>query len=95
MKNNSMGHEGLFLGASTAGDMTSSGFTIESDRVMTLPWSFESREDMGVFCKLLFGMDLANAASVVRGIEEILGCIAGPGEVNLAWPLRYIAAVKF
>ena len=94
-ENNSMGHEGLFLDLDTAGDMTACGFTIESDRLMTPPWSFESREDMGVFCKLLFGMNLSSTESVVRGIEDILGCIAGPGEVSLAWPLRYIGAVKF
>jgi len=93
-ENNSMGHEGLFLDADTAGDMVSCGFTIESDRLVTLPWSFESREDMGVFCKLLFGMDRASPESVVRGVEDILGCIPGPGVVNLGWPLRCIAAVK-
>lgn len=92
--NNSMGHEGLFLDAHTAGELLSCGFNIESDREMTLPWSFENREDMGVFCKLLFGMDLASASSVAQGVENILGCIPGPGKVNLAWPLRYIAAVK-
>jgi len=94
-QNNSMGHEGVFLDARTSNDIMSCGFDIESDRLVTLPWSFESREDMGVFCKLLFGMDLASAESVVRGVEDILGCIPGPGKVNLAWALRYVAAVKF
>lgn len=93
-ENNSMGHEGLFLDTGTARDLASCGFNIESDRLVTLPWSFEDRGHMAVFCKLLFGMDLASAESVARGIEDILGCIPGPGKVNLAWPLRYIAAVK-
>lgn len=93
-ENNSMGHEGLFLDTGTARDLASCGFNIESDRLVTLPWSFEDRGHMAVFCKLLFGMDLASADSVARGIEDILGCIPGPGKVNLAWPLRYIAAVK-
>lgn len=93
-ENNSMGHEGLFLDTGTAGEMTACGFTIQFDRLMTLPWSFDNREDMGIFCKMLFGMDLASPESVAQGVEDILGCIAGPGIVNLAWPLRYITAVK-
>jgi len=93
-KNNSMGHEGLFLDTRTASDIRACGFTIESDDHITLPWSFESREDMGVFCKLLFGMDLASAETVSAGIEDILGCMPGPGRVNLAWRLRYIVAIR-
>lgn len=93
-ENNSMGHEGIFLDTRTAGDILGCGFRIVSDKHMTLPWSFDNLEDMALFCKLLFGMDIANLETVTRGASDILGLMPGPGTVNLAWTLRFIAAVK-
>jgi SAM-dependent methyltransferase len=93
-QHNSMGHEGIFLDGKTADDITACGLKIHSDEIITYPWSFESRDDMGVYCKLLFGIDIAESESVIQGIEDILGYMPGPGKVNMAWGLRFIVAVK-
>jgi len=92
-QNNSMGHEGVFLTPSTSTEVADCGFDIRSDEVIRFPWSFASKDDMGVFCKLLFGMDLADKDTVTQAIEDILGYMPGPGAVNLAWSLRYIVAI--
>ena len=89
-----MGHQGLFLNAHTAGEISACGFNIHSDKLVNYPWSFEKIEDMGVYCKLLFGIDLVTAETVIQGIETTLGFIAGPANVNMAWSLRYIVAIK-
>jgi SAM-dependent methyltransferase len=91
---NSMGHEGIFLDESTAAEITACGLEVHSDELIVFPWSFETRDDIGIFCKLLFGIDLASPADVLAGTEEILGFMPGPGKVNLAWSLRYIVAIK-
>ncbi len=93
-QHNSMGHEGIFLDGQTADDITACGLKIHSDELITFPWSFESRDDMGVYCKLLFGIDIAEPESVILGIENILGYMPGPGKVNMAWSLRFIVADK-
>ena len=93
-QNNSMGHEGVFLDRQTADEIAACGFDIHSDEVINFPWSFESLDDMGVYCKLLFGMDLAKPASVIHGIEDTVGYMPGPGRVNMAWSLRFIVAVS-
>jgi len=93
-QHNSMGHEGIFLDGQTANDITICGLKIHGDELITFPWSFESRDDMGVYCKLLFGIDIAEPETVILGIEDILGYMPGPGEVNMAWSLRFIVAGK-
>ena len=93
-KNNSMGHEGAFLDEQTTGELVASGFSIQSDELINFPWSFGNKNDMGVYCKLLFGMDLAEPETVIQGIEETLGYLPGPGKVNMAWSLRYIVAIN-
>jgi SAM-dependent methyltransferase len=93
-QHNSMGHEGIFLGESTAAEISACGLVIQNDELIDFPWVFDTREDIGVFCKLLFGIDLATPADVLAGTEEILGFMPGPGKINLAWNLRYILAIK-
>jgi SAM-dependent methyltransferase len=93
-QHNSMGHEGIFLNEQTATDVAASGLRIQTDELITFPWSFSNSEDMGVYCKLLFGLDLAAPGSVTLGVEDILGYMPGPGNVNMAWSLRFIVAVK-
>ncbi len=93
-QHNSMGHEGIFLDGTTADEISACGLQIHSDEIIKIPWSFETRADMGIYCKLLFGIDLAEPESVARGIEDILGYMAGPGKINLAWSLRFIVASK-
>ncbi len=92
--NSSMGHQCLFLNAHTAGEISACGFNIHSDEHINYPWSFEKIEDMGIYCKLLFGIDLATVETVIQGIEATLGFMAGSGNVNMAWSLRYIVAIR-
>lgn len=93
-RHSSMGHDGIFLDESTAAEITGCGFRVHDDELIGFPWAFETRKDIGIFCKLLFGIDLAAADDVLAGTEEILGYMPGPGEFNLAWSLRYIVAIK-
>ena len=89
-----MGHEGIFLDEKTTGDIIACGFKISSDELIRFAWSFETTEDMGNYCKLLFGMDLADSNSVIQGIEDTLGYSPGQGKVNMAWSLRCIVSIK-
>lgn len=91
-QNNSMGHTGVFLTPETAANVADCGFEILRDEVIDFPWCFDNKNDMGLFCKLLFGMDLANKDTVMEATEDILGFMPGPGQVNMAWSLRCIVA---
>jgi SAM-dependent methyltransferase len=93
-QHNSMGHTGEFLTPETATSMAACGFQIQRDEVVEFPWCFENKDDMGLFCKLLFGMDLADKNTVMQAAEDILGFMPGPGKVNMAWSLRCIVATS-
>jgi len=93
-QNNSMGHKGEFLTPQTAAEVAASGFEINRDEVVEFPWCFENKQDMGLFCKLLFGIDLVDRDTVMQAAEDILGFMPGPGQVNMAWSLRCIVATK-
>lgn len=92
-QHNSMGHTGEFLTAETADKIAACGFDIRSNELVEFPWSFRNRDDIGLFCKLLFGMDLADKDSVRQATEEILGVIPGSGITSIRWSLRCIVAL--
>ena len=93
-QNNSMGHTGDFLGPQSAKAIAACGFEIQRDEVVAYPWCFDSEDDMGLFCKLLFGMDLADQQAVKKAAQDILGFMAGPGQINMVWSLRCIVATR-
>ena len=90
----SMGHKGVFLTTKTATEVVDAGFEIDRDELVAFPWCFENKHDMGLFCKLLFGIDLADKDTVMQAAEDILGFMPGPGQVNMAWSLRCIVATS-
>ena len=93
-QNNSMGHTGVFLTPETAAEVAACGFEVHRDEVVDFPWCFDNKDDMGLFCKLLFGIDLADKDTVMKAAEDILGLMPGPGQVNMAWSLRCIVATS-
>lgn len=89
---NSLGHEGKFLTPGIVSQIEDCGFVLKETEVVDFPWAFPSREAMGVFCKLLFGIDQASETELVDEIERTLGLCEGPGEINLGWQLRVAVA---
>jgi SAM-dependent methyltransferase len=93
-EHNSTGHSGEFLDSTTALDVAAQGLTVETNAVMPFPWSFDSEQDMGTFCALLFGIDRADISTVIKSVDRILGRCLGPKKVNLCWQMRQITARK-
>jgi len=91
-RHNSQGHRGRFFDGTTAATLSGAGFRILGDEVVAFAWPFDSRHQMGLFAKLLFGCDKADEYAVAAALEETVGTCDGPGKVNLAWSLRYITA---
>lgn len=89
---NSMGHEGHFFDGATAGRLERAGFTVAGDDLLVIPWAFDAEADIGCFARALFGIDRAGEAEVSDAMRQTLGLCAGPGAVNIAWPLRRLVA---
>ncbi len=85
---NPMGHTGVFLDESTPNRLARAGLRVIDDRRVAVPWSFDSADEMGAYCRLLFGVERASARQVTDHLAAAFESCGGPGAVNIAWPLR-------
>jgi SAM-dependent methyltransferase len=86
--NNPMGHDGHFLDELTAGLIEDSGFTIADDRLVDMPWRFDSLAEAGAFCRQLFWMPNLTAENVAAAMEREIGFDLIDGRPHLRWALR-------
>jgi hypothetical protein len=88
--NNPMGHTGHFLDGRTAGLIEDAGFTIADDLGVDVPWAFDSVEQAGEFCRLLFWMPALTAEEVAAAMDREIGFDMVDGRPHLRWALRRI-----
>jgi len=88
--NNPMGHEGHFLDDRIAGLLENAGFMISDDRLVDVPWQFETRGEAGQFCSQLFWMPSLDAGVVADAMDREIGFFASDGQIHLRWQLRRI-----
>jgi len=89
-QHNPMGHVGIFLDEQTAGKIEAAGFTIVEDAMVDVPWRFDSIQEAGTFCRLLFSMPDLDAAAVADAMFRQLGFDVIDGYPHLRWALRRI-----
>jgi SAM-dependent methyltransferase len=93
-KHNSMGHQGNFLGLHTIDELLSAGFEVRQASPKSYDWYFDSPESMVRCCKLLFGIDRADDAKILVGIEQHLGYREEAGQCLMHWELYFFQAIK-
>jgi SAM-dependent methyltransferase len=91
-EHNPMGHDGRFLDGDTAGLIAEAGFKIVEDKMVDMPWRFDSIQEAGVFCRLLFSMPGLDAAEVADAMYRQIGFDVIDGRPHLKWALRRIVA---
>jgi SAM-dependent methyltransferase len=88
--NNPMGHEGHFLDDRTVGLIEQAGFAVVDDRLVDMPWQFDSLAEAGEFCRLLFWMPSLDAEAVAAAMDREIGFDEIDGRPHLRWALRRI-----
>jgi hypothetical protein len=88
--NNPMGHEGRFLDERTAGLLEAENMQVTDDRVVEMPWGFDSLDQAGEFCRHLFWMPALDAAAVAEAMDREIGFDMVDGHPRLRWALRRI-----
>lgn len=88
--NNPMGHDGHFLDELTAGLIEDAGFTIADDRLVDMPWHFDSLAEAGAFCRQLFWMPSLTAEEVAAAMDREIGFDLVDDRPHLRWALRRI-----
>src|SRR5947209_181446 len=87
-----LGHDGHFLDERTVRALEAAGFSIADDRLMELPWVFESLDEAGDFCRHLFGMTGLGVEETAEAMEREIGFDLDDGRPRLKWMLRRIVA---
>ncbi len=91
---NSMGHRGYYIHPGTAAHIERCHFAVVESIAIPFRWHFESPEAMGLFCRLLFGIDRANTEQVIDGLRRHVGYSIDPEGCHLNWELLFIKASK-
>lgn len=91
-ESNSMGHRGVFIDDGDIAAMEDAGLRIVQAGHESYHWCFDSRYEMADFCKLLFGIDRADHASIENAVDDHLGVVEAGGGVLMNWSLQFIAA---
>ena len=89
---NPLGHDGRFLDDRTAELLDETGFAIADDGLIAVPWSFDTREQAGGFCRQLFGTTGLSAGAVADALADLIGLDEHDGRTRLHWQLRRIVA---
>jgi SAM-dependent methyltransferase len=86
--NNPMGHVGHFLDDGAVGLIEQAGFSIADDRLVDMPWQFDSLAEAGAFCRSLFWMPSLTADEVAAAMDREIGFDMVDGRPHLRWALR-------
>ncbi|HAJ91896.1 MAG TPA: hypothetical protein DCO71_04635 [Gammaproteobacteria bacterium] len=85
------GHSGWYFGASTRAELHDAGLNIIGDKRLDYLWCAQDMEQLADFCRLLFGMTLADTSTVADGIRNYLGIRELGHQVGLNWQLHCFA----
>jgi SAM-dependent methyltransferase len=85
-----LGHDGKFLDDRTAPALEAAGFTIADDRLIDVPWQFDSLDEAGEFGRNLFGMTGLAAGAVAEALDREIGFAVQGDAPRLNWVLRRI-----
>ncbi len=92
---NSMGHHGWYFDQQTTEQLRNSGFDDIKNENRDYHWCFDSVLQAGEYCKLMFGIDRAEAADVSEALSHELGFDRlTDGRIGLRWQLNFITAHK-
>ncbi len=89
---NSMGHRGMYLDPADRAAMRASGLEIVTDRATPYTWDFDDRDELAAFVGLLFGLDRATPAQILRGVDTFLGADPKGAGLGMRWALDVIVA---
>lgn len=89
-QNNPLGHDGRFLNAEVPALLEKSGFTVQDDCTVDVPWVFSSILEGGEFCRSLFGTTRLEAEAVADELASEIGFESRDDGVHLRWTLRRI-----
>jgi hypothetical protein len=87
-----LGHDGRFLDEHCGPMLEAANFALADDRMVEVPWTFESLDEAGDFCRNLFGMTALSVEETAEAMEREIGFDLAEDRPRLRWALRRIVA---
>lgn len=92
---NSTDHKGMYLDDHTLMELSTAGWTIQSNCAIDFHWVFPDRHAMGAFCHEFFDLRTSSVTDTQAAIEAQLGVKdLLDGSVGMVWPLTTTIAQK-
>jgi hypothetical protein len=92
---NTMGHHGWYLNQHTIQQLENTGFECISHENRDYHWIFENPLQVGEYCKLMFGIDLADEREVSDALAREIGFDELKDDhIGLRWQLHFITVRK-
>lgn len=95
-KQNSMGHQGVFLDANFTKEFASENLIVLKDSIIDFPWILSTDVKMSMkYVQLLFGLDKASNKQIENYLKENLNLkLNSDNKLQIDWQLRYITFEK-
>jgi SAM-dependent methyltransferase len=87
-----LGHDGRFLDEHCVPMLEGADFSLADDRMIEVPWTFESLDEAGEFCRNLFGMTELGVEETAEAMDREIGFDLAEDRPRLRWILRRIVA---
>jgi hypothetical protein len=87
-RNNPMGHCGHFLDERLSALLEAAGFAVVDDRLIDTPWTFDTMDQAGEFCRKLFWMPSLSAPDIADAMQREIGMKFIDGRPQVEWVLR-------
>lgn len=88
------GHSGWYFGDDTRLQLQEAGLTIVKDERLKYLWCAPDLNQLAEFCRMLFGMTLADTETIAKGLVERLGVCEVDGQVGMNWQLHCFTCEK-
>lgn len=89
----STGHQGIYFDAATVGELEDCGFRVERAEAVRIPWRAPDALALAEFCRLLFGLEGIDAATLAPLLADGVGIREVEGGVELDWELMFYRAL--
>ncbi len=89
------GHDGIFIEDQEFSTLLQGqGLEVQQDKVVSVPWLFDSHQDLAEFCTKLFYLINVDSEQVLTAVDKCVGIKDFDNKVGMEWELRYASGIK-
>ena len=89
------GHDGIFIENHEFSTLFQKhGLEPQQDKIVSVPWLFDSHQDLAEFCTKLFYLVQVEPEQVLTAVDKCVGIKNFGDKVGMEWELRYASGIR-